>query len=227
MTENVSNPSFIQKLRFIMLSCRSAIAIVRKGGFSANRCQKMIDNPDLVYESLVHLLTFHEEKKSHFNFVRSLSSADKIILGATDGQANVYDSREVFKSFVDDDFKWWKLNQPGLAAPKTSLRVGEVIGNVSLKRIFLGLWSDIDRLVMTQNQIVRFCQEHPQWLRANGYSTYFLTKLGAEYFVVRVNSRSDGLCAFVFRLEDENVRSGDNLNRVVFPWPAYSALNAN
>ena len=84
-------------------------------------------------------------------------------------------------------------------------------------QIFTELNSDLDKLVMTQAQIIRFCEKHPTWLRQEGCATFFLTKVKGEYFVVFVVVRADGLNVDVYRLEHDNVWNVSYLHRVVAP----------
>jgi hypothetical protein len=70
---------------------------------------------------------------------------------------------------------------------------------------------------MTQAQIIRFCEKHPTWLRQEGYATFFLTKVGDEYFVVLVRVGSGGLAVGVNRLGSGGVWVSEYRRRVVVP----------
>jgi hypothetical protein len=80
-----------------------------------------------------------------------------------------------------------------------------MVGDGTFVQIFTGISSDLEKLVMTQAQIIRFCEKHPTWLRQEGYATFFLTKVNGEYFVVYVSVNLDGLDVRVHRLENDHV----------------------
>jgi len=81
-------------------------------------------------------------------------------------------------------------------------------------QIFTGITPDLDKIVMTQAQIIRFCEKYHTWLRQEGYGTFFLTKVGGEYFVVDVYVSDVGLDVDVHRLEDGSVWNGEYRRRV-------------
>jgi len=76
---------------------------------------------------------------------------------------------------------------------------------------------NLDKLVLTQAQIIRFCEKHPTWLRQEGHATFFLTKVGGEYFVVSVRVFSGGLNVSVDRFEDGDVWDAGCRHRLVSP----------
>ena len=139
------------------------------------------------------------------------------MIEALDGKAYISDAKKTFKSFINSDFKNWGLNQSSPATAETLLDISEMTSDGTFVQIFTGITPDLEKLVMTQAQIIRFCEKHPTWLRQEGYATFFLTKVGDEYFVVRVFVYSDGLRVYVDRLENGSVWSGGYRHRVVSP----------
>ncbi|MCR4279879.1 MAG: hypothetical protein NUV82_00430 [Candidatus Komeilibacteria bacterium] len=83
--------------------------------------------------------------------------------------------------------------------------------------MFGSLGADLDRLCLTQHQIKKLCKKHANWLRADGYGTFFLFKVEDRYFVARVRVYSDGLYPYVHLLEYDAVWHGEYRYRVVSP----------
>jgi len=155
--------------------------------------------------------------KNRTSILQVISRGEKLMVEALDGQVYISDAKRVFKSYIDGDFKNWGLNQSGPATAETLLDVSEMTSDGTFVQIFTGITSYLDKIVMTQAQIIRFCEKHPTWLRQEGYATFFLTKVNGEYFVVDVSVLSDGLEVNVFRLERDNVWIGEYHHRVVSP----------
>lgn len=95
------------------------------------------------------------------SITRLISGGEKIMLEALDGKAYISDAKNIFKSGIDGNFKNWGLNHFGPATTEILLDVHEVISAGTLVQIFTGITSDIEKLVMTQAQIIRFCKKHP------------------------------------------------------------------
>lgn len=151
------------------------------------------------------------------SILQLISGGEKIMIEAQGGKAYVFDAKKTFKSFIDGNFKNWGLNQFGPATAETLLDVSEMTSNGTFVQIFTGISSDFEKLVMTQAQIIRFCEKHSTWLRLEGYATFFLTKVNGKYFVVSVYVYSDGLGVDVSRLEYDHVWDGECRRRVVVP----------
>jgi hypothetical protein len=84
--------------------------------------------------------------------------------------------------------------------------------------MFTSLSSDLDKLVLSQHQIVTFCHERREWLQwYNGYVIFFLLKEGGKFFVVYVSERSSGLSVYVTRLEDVDTYCIFGRAYVVYP----------
>lgn len=48
---------------------------------------------------------------------------------------------------------------------------------LTFAKIFTSFRGDLDKLCLTQHQIKAFCKKHANWLRTNGYATFFLFKV--------------------------------------------------
>ena len=135
-------------------------------------------------------------------------------LASTDGNQTICKAEDTFKSYIDSDFKNWDLDKKQKPTKAKEVCVCELIKDLAIKEIFTG---DLDSLVMTQSQIIEFCNNHAQHLRQEGYTTLFLMKENDEYFVVSVVVCSDGLNASVSRFGGAGVYGAGLLHRVVVP----------
>lgn len=215
MEKSSQNPSFGQGLELAIIIEKAISNAVKKTNADSDKIQKVIGKPGVIFNFFESLLADSVEAKP--SILRLISGGEKLMIEALDGKAYISDAKEIFKSFIDSDFKNWGLNQSGPATAETLLDVSEMTSDGTFIQIFTGISSDLEKLVMTQAQIIRFCEKHPTWLRQEGYATFFLTKVNGEYFVVRVYVYSDGLLVRVFRLESGHVWFGECPLRVVVP----------
>jgi len=151
------------------------------------------------------------------NILRLISGGEKLMIESLDGKATIANAKGTFPSGIDSDFKNWKLNNAGQATGEVLMDVHEMTGDGTFVQIFSAITPDLEKIVMSQHQVIRFCEKYPTWLRQDGYGTFFLIKENGEYFVVNVRVLSDGLNANVNRLADDNVWHGEFRHRVVAP----------
>ena len=138
---------------------------------------------------------------------------ESLAIPKTDGSKYIYGNTKVFKYYIDDDFKNWGLDKKSEKTNEVKVNVFELIKDSTLKEIF----TDPKKQAMTQHQIIEFCKNHEEDLRQGGSATFFLTKVGKEYFVVYVYVFSGGLDVYVYRLERGPVWDGEYRPRVVSP----------
>lgn len=150
--------------------------------------------------------------------LKLLSGDTVITIGATDGTETLAEAGDVFTGWVDDDFKNWKTNKPGKATGETPVQVYEMAENADFAQIFGGFDRELDDLCLSQGQIKSFAANHRDWLRKDGYATFFLFKVGTEFFVAYVRVGSDGdLGVDAYRFDYGFVWSAESLRRVVVP----------
>lgn len=160
---------------------------------------------------------FNKDSVSGNSILRLLSTNDKPVIKATDGQRFLAKAEDTFKSYIDSDFKDWKLNKTSKAMLDTPTDVYEMVNDATFAQMFGSLSNDLDKLCLTQDQIEEFCLAHPDQLRADGYGTFFLFKENEQFFVASVDVDSDGLYVNVHRLERGRVWDSGNRHRVVVP----------
>lgn len=217
MEKSSQNPSFGQGLELAGIITKAIASAAKKTNADSDRVQTVIGKPGVIFQLIEGLFAEDGKIKKNPSILQLISGGEKLMIEALDGKAYISDAKKTFKSFIDSDFKNWGLNQSGLATAETLLDVSEMTGDGTFVQIFTGITSDLDKIVMTQAQIIRFCEKHPTWLRQEGYATFFLTKVGGEYFVVRVSVVADGLGVRVSRLESGGVWNGEYRRRVVSP----------
>jgi hypothetical protein len=217
MEKSSQNPSFGQGLELAGIITKAVASVAKKTNADSDRVQTVIGKPGVIFQLIEDLFAEDGKTKKNPSILQLISGGEKIMIEASDGKAYISDAKKTFKSFIDGNLKNWGLNQSGPATEEILVDVNEMVGDGTFVQIFTTLSSDLEKLVMTQAQIIRFCEKHPTWLRQEGYATFFLTKVGGEYFVVNVFVSSGGLYVRVYRLEFVNVWRGQYRRRVVSP----------
>ncbi|OGI83917.1 hypothetical protein A2997_01900 [Candidatus Nomurabacteria bacterium RIFCSPLOWO2_01_FULL_36_10b] len=146
-----------------------------------------------------------------------LSQGQTILIDACDGTETLADAKDVFPSGIDGDFEKWGTNKAGIATKEQAVDVHELVKDRTFAQMFGSLGTDLDKLCLTQAQIKNFCKQHANWLRQGGYVTFFLFKVGEEFFVARVFVRSGGLHVSVLRFGSSYVWHAGLLHRMVVP----------
>lgn len=184
----------------------------------------------LVNSSEEELKDFLERKieKKINGILRLISGAEVLTLKASNGSRLIYQSASTFKSNLDVGFVDWGLNKEGIATPETKIQMHEIVANGNFMAIFKSLPGNWNQKWLSQNQIIDFCEQLPDWLQSNGYATFFLCKINElqkvdeknpqkNLVVVDVRVYADGLGVYVIRLERDRVWRASTLRRVVTP----------
>lgn len=217
MEKSSQKASFGQGLDLATIINKAVATVVKKKNSSLEEIQAIIEKPGQVYQLVEDLLKRKEITKEEVILNLIFSTGEKLIIEETSGKRTIADSKSIFRSFIDPDFKNFKLNNKGEKRPETEVSLFEMAKDATFSQIFNFLNFVLDKLVLTQEQIIRFCEKYPTKLRQDGYGTFFLIKENNEYFVVRVNVYSDGLIVFVYRFEDDNVWHAKYQHRFVVP----------
>ena len=149
--------------------------------------------------------------------LKLISESHEIIIETCDGSQTIANAKETFKSGIDGDFKNWGLNKAGSSTQKTPVQVHEMTKDATFAQMFGSLGTDLDKLCLTQHQIKTFCEVHKEWLRKDGYATFFLFKVDEQFFVANVRVNSGGLNVYVLRFEGGRVWLAGGARRVVVP----------
>ncbi|MFA7702785.1 MAG: hypothetical protein WCX80_05020 [Patescibacteria group bacterium] len=215
MEKSSQHPSFGQGLELAIIIEKAINNAVKKYNSNAQKVQELIEKPGAIFKFFEELLADKIETKS--SILKLISGGEKIMIEVSDGKATIANAANTFKSYLDSDFKDRGLDTPGLETPEILVDIHEIIEDANFSQIFTGLNPDLDKLVLTQAQIIRFCEKHPTWLRQEENATLFLTKVNGEYFVVSVCVYSDGLDVDVNRFEDGSVWRAGARHRLVAP----------
>lgn len=158
-------------------------------------------------------------------YLRLISGGETVTISACKGRqkANIYNAKKTFSGHIDSDFKGYGINLPQPATAKTDVDVHEMYNkNADFKTLFGSLSSDLKSLAFeSQEQIEKFALENKQWLRTDGYGTFFLftEEVDGEekFFVARVNFSSGELGVLVYHLSDDIVWNASGAYRIVVP----------
>ena len=161
---------------------------------------------------------FAEIAENTAGIVKLISGAETLELDETDGQATIAQAKNVFLGYIDSDFNGWGCDVQSEPTKKTQVAVHEMIKDGTFVQIFNGMSDDLNSLCLTQSQIIQFVQKHRKWLRTDGCATFFLFKVGAEFFVAGVYCYGVGrLKVYVYRFWHGLVWGAGDRRRVVVP----------
>ncbi len=161
-------------------------------------------------------------------FVEAVKNRSKMIVGffrrlglsavipATTGKRTIASAKKVFTGYLDPDFTNLGLDVPGEAKPETKVESFELTKDGTFNDFFTSL-GDLDKLVMTDDQIIWVVENRPDLLNLDGRGTFFLKKKGEEFFVAGVGCDSGGLAVDVSRLSSTYVWSAQFRHRAVVP----------
>lgn len=139
-------------------------------------------------------------------YLHQLYVGEEVTLDSTDGLKTIARAKEVFLRGINSDFMNWDLDTPAQPTKTTKVSVHEMFEqDGTLAEIYGSLGHPLDRLCLTQHQIIDFCVKHKNRLRQKGF-TFFLFKVRAHYFVasVYVNTVADR-SAHVYRFSYDDV----------------------
>ncbi len=156
-------------------------------------------------------------------YLRLISGGKKLTLGPTDGKRTIAKAKSVFPGWIEGDFVSYGCDVEGQPTATMDVGVHEMVKDGDFKTIFGGLSDKPDLLCLTQDQIIQFVQTHRDWLRTDGYSTFFLFKVGTEFFVAHVYVPGGELKVHAYRFSHDDVWHAGYRHRVVVPQLAPSA----
>ena len=151
-----------------------------------------------------------------------LKQVDTVTLYSCNGSKFIANAKDVFKSYIDSDFKNFDLDKSGAATNETQVSVYEMAKSkrltkdATLVQMFTSLNSDLNTLCLSQSQIIDFCEKNADKLHQEDV-TFFLFKENNEFFVALVHVHSDGLSVFVHRLEYGDMWLSSGALRLVVP----------
>ncbi len=157
-------------------------------------------------------------------YLKLISGEKEIIIDVCDGTELLSEATDTFVS-IDPDFRNYDANEKGNTTEATKVGVYELIKDSQFTDFFNSVGVGLDKLCFTHHQIKKFVNSHRNWLRANGYATFFLFKSEGKFFVSNVHVNVVGtLSVSVYRLELGLLWSAQGRPRVVIPQLDITAL---
>ena len=145
-----------------------------------------------------------------------ISKPGEIILEPTDGIRTIAQAKDIFTGYLDSNFENWGTDQKSDSTSEMPVSVYEMKKNANFPQMFNSLSSNLDKLCLTQSQIIQFVVNRRNWLRKDGYGTFFLFKSNGHFFVANVCISSSGkLDVFINHFELDSVWLADYQHRVV------------
>jgi hypothetical protein len=174
-------------------------------------------DPVLIRKVLDSFSTDNIYQTNQIKFLRLISNGVNLIINSVKGTSTIDKATEVFKAGIDTDFKDLGNEQPSNTTDKTFVEVYEMVVDSTLTQMFGSLSSNLETLCLKQHQIVKFCAEYPNWLKINGYATFFLFKANKKNYAAYVRIVSGLLNINVLNLENNFIWCSKETRRVVVP----------
>lgn len=151
-------------------------------------------------------------------FLKLISGNESLVIDSVDGKETLANAKDLF-AYIDSDFKNWGADEKGSATKETPVCVYEMTKDATFAQMFGSLSSDPRKLCLTQSQIIDFVKKYRNWLRTDGYATFFLFESNNQLFVAGVGVGSGGaaLGVGVSRFENSCVWSAAYRRRLVVP----------
>lgn len=133
--------------------------------------------------------------------VKFYSAIENLLIESLSGEMLVADFANMFR-FVDPDFRIYDLDQPSPTTEAILVDVKEFkSGDATLAQIFLQLSADLEKIILTPAQILRFCLKFVKHLSQGDCGTFFPTRIGQNYYCFYLYS-DDGYYLHVTRLKE-------------------------
>ena len=153
-------------------------------------------------------------------FTRLISVGGDLLLDAADGIEVLAYADDVFE-YIDEDFKKWGADKKGPATQEVPVYVYEMASDATFAQIFGSFSEDVRKVCLTQAQVKNFVRKHYDWLRTNGYETFFLFESNEQLFIAGVQVYSGfRLKVNVYRFGYSYVWYAKYRRRVVVPQTA-------
>ncbi len=153
------------------------------------------------------------------DFLNFISGGERPTIGPTNGKDMIAEASDVFTTYIDSNFKSFGIDVPSKPTKETEVQVLEMVKDGRFKQLFGSFGENLDRLCLTQSQIISFVRNHKRWLSVGGNGTFFLFKVKEEYFVADVSLESGKPRVNVCYLGGGAIWSANSGHRVVVPQP--------
>lgn len=140
----------------------------------------------------------NEKTKMNCQFLKTVSETEKLVIEALDGKMNFANAQDIVKSEITyPDLE----SQPAVATEETEVTIMALIKSANFEEIFTDITENLDKIVMTQAQIIRFCEKYFSPNSHENDVAFFLIKVDCEYFVVNLSNYEHNFYASTFEFD--------------------------
>lgn len=151
-----------------------------------------------------------------FKKVTNISNDSKgVVIKALNGQAINYDPQKIIIMNAEDEDR---MHRPDRATPETFIDVSEIISDKTFLEMYTGLADSLDKMTLTQPQIMTICNQYFRRLAQDECQNIFLTKINGEYFIIMTKmGANDSLVLSYFPLNYDYVWHRETQRRIFYP----------
>lgn len=150
-------------------------------------------------------------------FLEIMPEKQVVIPVMSDTHSVVTETDIIFMSYLDPEFTSVKLNYPMASSPETAVNHYRNLVDGNYYDYFNSFEIALDKLVLSTNQIISYCDRQRENIRST-HSTYlFLYMRKNEYYVACVRSYAQGQVLRVHALQDKCTCSVEGNYCVVVP----------
>ena len=152
------------------------------------------------------------------SYLKLISGAETLTIDACE-DSPMTGATDVFDDWIDPDFENYECDSVGQATPVTNVQVYEMINDGDFKTIYFfnGMCDNLNTMCLTKGQIKNFVKKYRNWLRTDGYGTFFLFKANNQFFVAVARFASSGLSVGVSHFSRDDVWDAEYRHRFVLP----------
>jgi hypothetical protein len=125
------------------------------------------------------------------DYLKLLYGKKELILDAQDGLRLISEQKNLFV-YIDHNFARYGESEKRETTEKQKVQAYELIKDSDFSNFFNSVGVALDKLCLTQAQIIDFLCKHKDWLCDNGYTTFFLFKSDSKFFVATVYCEDSG-----------------------------------
>ncbi|MGE5425573.1 MAG: hypothetical protein ACM3PZ_00605 [Bacillota bacterium] len=216
--------SFGQGLELIDIAAKAIATAAKNSDVESDFIQKIIGKPQAIFDFYKKLFKGEEPDDQSSGQLILMSQGESPLIEELDCSMRFSAAHEFLRPYDDGIYDKYNLNHPAKKkTPKTFCDVYKTTFSSSYRQIFATINENLDRLVLSQHQILWFCRKYPFWLfqGASGDTAFLIKVHNGGYQVVCVSnpiasiSGSDNVYWFTIQSLERNP---DCLyNRIVVP----------
>jgi len=150
-------------------------------------------------------------------YLKCISENKQIVIDQCDGNETIGYAVGLF-SYISSNFEDWGADEKGQSTEKTPVKVYEIKNDVFYSQIFSEPNTDVAKSCLTQHQICSFVDRHRNWLRPDGYSTFFLFMSKGNCFITGMSFGANyKLEVFLCQFKNANTLDVQRYDRIVVP----------